>query len=198
MEQVRAKKRFMAHGKTEAYQNEVRREWLRVLYALNKKRMGSRRAMPTDPEVWQLLQFFELRPGLHRQIGSIMALYYHPPTAHDFLPPPPKPTKSRSIHKKVFPASAVPTGPQTKRETKSMPPRRKSSKVIPLRTIQVQVRRDYLRNQLVTSRCHFFLLFVPVHQKDVRLATTYRGIVWANIYLFTRCMYSLHCMYNLH
>ena len=146
MEQVRAKKRFMAHGKTEAYQNEVRREWLRVLYALNKKRMGSRRAMPTDPEVWQLLQFFGLRPGLHRQLGSIMALYYHPPTAHDFLPPPPKPTKPMSVketfEETVYPACAVPTGPQTK----STPPRRTTSQVIPSRTVQVQIRRDYLRN----------------------------------------------------
>ncbi len=61
----------------EAYQHQVRRQWLRVIHAVSGL-ASTPDTLRVDTEVLQLLQFFRERPGLQRQIGAIMTLYYSP------------------------------------------------------------------------------------------------------------------------
>ena len=78
------RERFVNYGQTEAYQNEVRREWLRGLHALSSCRHRRRRIHPLssavrdNPDVSQLVDFFNTYPGLLRLVGGRMALYYSP------------------------------------------------------------------------------------------------------------------------
>ena len=78
------RRRFVNYGQTEAYQNEVRREWLRGLHALSSYRDRRRRIPPLpsavrdNPDVSQLVDFFNTYPGLRRPVGGRMALYYSP------------------------------------------------------------------------------------------------------------------------
>lgn len=68
-----------------SYQNDVRRQWLRGIYALTDGTSKWSRAVRDDEKVLQLMEFFKMMPGLRRQMGAIMALYYDPPSAEDFV-----------------------------------------------------------------------------------------------------------------
>ena len=79
-----AMERYLRVCETEEYQNEVRRQWLRVFDAIGARDFTIPRAAGADPEVSQMIQFFQSRPGLRTIVGGQMTLFYAPPSALDF------------------------------------------------------------------------------------------------------------------
>ena len=63
------------------YQNRVRRQWLRAIHIVADLARSPDTLELVGTEVLQLLQFFRWSPGLRRQIGAILALYYSPSSA---------------------------------------------------------------------------------------------------------------------
>ena len=57
---------------------QERRQWLRDIHVVFGPANPSSDTLSVDTEVLQLLQFFQQIPGLRRQIGAIIALYYCP------------------------------------------------------------------------------------------------------------------------
>ena len=58
-------------------QQQTRRQWLRVFHAAAGL-TSTPDTLSVDTEVLQLIQFFREMPGLRRQIGAVIALYYCP------------------------------------------------------------------------------------------------------------------------
>ena len=75
-------------GETKEYQNEVRRTWLRGLHAFTGdegQELRCPRAVWEDADMSQMLQFFHKYPGLRRQVGGTIALYYAPRSSPRFF-----------------------------------------------------------------------------------------------------------------
>ena len=73
----------------ERYQNEVRRQWMRVLSKIMEQPEVSNvpdRVHNNHPNVSQLLTFFRDRPGLCRHVGGNVLRFYSPYVSEDFLP----------------------------------------------------------------------------------------------------------------
>ena len=94
LERRRAQTRYRRYHKTEEYQHEVRRQWLRGIHALTGGKDGvydfprttrNARDVRQDPNVSQLIEFFHTYKGLLRPMGTIMTLYYSPSSAPAFL-----------------------------------------------------------------------------------------------------------------
>ena len=63
---------------TKAVENEVRRKWLRAIHTIT----DAEDPFPVnDPEVSQLLLFFDTYPGLRRLVGGRLVQYYAQPSA---------------------------------------------------------------------------------------------------------------------
>ena len=82
-------KRYLRDCNTDQYQNEVRRQWLRVFDAIatpsHSLYFATPRVARADPEVSQLIEFFKSRPGLRTIVGGQIALYYAPTSSLDFV-----------------------------------------------------------------------------------------------------------------
>ena len=83
-----AMERYLRVCETEEYQNEVRRQWLRVFEAIGAPSHSLYSTIPrvarADPEVSQMIEFFRSRPGLRTIVGGQITLFYAPPSALDF------------------------------------------------------------------------------------------------------------------
>ena len=96
--------RYRRECETEAYQHEVRRQWLRGIHALTGGKDGvydfprtssNGRVVSRDPHVSQLLDFFSTYKGLLRPIGATITLYHSPSSAYAF------PSRGRNQEKQV-------------------------------------------------------------------------------------------------
>ena len=81
--------RYRRDCKTDQYQNEVRRQWLRVFEAIGAPSHSLYSTIPrvarADPEVSRLIQFFQSRPGLRTIVGGQIARYYTPQSSLSFV-----------------------------------------------------------------------------------------------------------------
>ena len=66
------------------YTQSSRRQWLRVLCAIDGKGYTIPAAVRSHRKVKQLLDFFRCRPGLRRLVGAKMSLFYSPSSAQLF------------------------------------------------------------------------------------------------------------------
>ena len=83
-----ARQHYLSVCETEEYQKEVRRQWLRVFDAICTQHFKIPPVAQSDPDMSQLIKFFQSRPGLRTLVGGQMALFYAPPSAIDFTTKP--------------------------------------------------------------------------------------------------------------